>query len=524
MTIAQDQSILYHSTLQKVENIIAKLKQAKMDTAKYESAIKEIEKEYDQNIQSGFNSEIGYSGVAMQRGDNVLTSCHAIKELEAVYREIMQYYDEYIRVTNCCEILEKRISTNHVVSSDDVNKMIEEVIQSLNILQNSSNVAWNEEAEIVTRTYLLAYKIIRIEIYSQIMDMKDPNSRLLTVIQTRYPEVIPDIEKEIQKELNLLHLNSRENKEILLCVKAIDSKGLNHSYFNNELIGLLVKKNPPYSQSVHEEYIANIDKKIESLADKSKASFDTIHRHSWDATMAKEELNKRKKKTIRNLVVYGLSAATFLGGLHLIPKVVTHSMVDIRYQTTQEIFIEGYGNLPVASTFKKETENSTVLIVSEPWYYTDKGYRRKVNFYDVNDVLFQDIADYTQIDLSERKCDSKEEVKHYFLPGEEYTESYKTVIRTQQDKSVTDDLTDYEKMNSLIDHIEFAWKVVLGSLGIAQLLLLFHNLRKMLSAKKSVKTFITAKTMEEEKYKKIQAEITKSTTIQENLKNFKIHK
>ncbi len=426
-----DQALEYKSLLNKVDIMIDNVNKLGMDTKKYKEVLKEIINEVESSTKVS-KSKWGNNASMVLICDYAL----GIKKLRALELELSEY-EVYFKAINSCEYLLMRIEeTKTTDSKEEVESYANEIIELLKAIKFSSTIHYSDEKQIVEKIYDVAYKIIQLEIITL------GRSQVYEYIKI-YDIDTYFLDKCIRKEVESLNLKNNKNKKIKEKIYEISRDGLDTSYFDIELIKLLI---------CNSDDIDLKDNIIKELNDLKKEINNTVllgdrtfsrYKYSLDEQYRIFMLMKKyRRKIIGRITSIIVSSSIVVGsffGIHTLMKKIATSQV---YPKTTVTYSDKYGKevKDDYSYVEKEEQDKTYIHVYTDWYDDFwKGTKRDIYTYDVSDIELENIEDYLDLDYSELEV-SKETVSlknDNDLSQKGYTEVEEISIDKSREESIT---------------------------------------------------------------------------------------
>ncbi|MCI6266218.1 MAG: hypothetical protein MR598_05165 [Erysipelotrichaceae bacterium] len=400
----QDKSIEYQSKLKEIKSLIKKIKEIDFNTSKIEKEVEAIEKIVDLANKNNYNLFENLETNTFLSDTLIQTHEKAIKKLNREIQFLKQEYNLYYKIYYASIALEEKLTE---ATEENITNYIKEAKTLIKQINETSQVDYELEENIVEKVYYVAYQILKLEsLYStkeELLTYMKENS-----ISSSY------ICSYIEKDLKSIDLNSNIYKELHQKYLEIKKKGLDNSLFlETEFLKLLSLIN-------NEELF---DKKKETFLDKctiveiKDTKIKSVQKENENISKKMQELlDQRKyykrKKLKKSLFLLGnfISVSASALGLY---KLTESLAVDKTYQTTTETYNSQTGKIEKETSYLGETPNKTIITEYLPWiepgYFRDT-YTREIYTYDATNIEYDNIMDYLNKELLDQEITISSEI------------------------------------------------------------------------------------------------------------------
>ena len=384
-----DVAIEYQAKLLEIKRIINTLNSVGIKGEKYLKKVNVVEETVKKEIEEKNNNK----GI-LNKNNIVGIYTKAIANLEIIKGEL-QRYNSYIEGYYYCNYLKDKL-TGDKVTPEEVTDYSKRVIQLMNMINNSDTRDYEEEQVIVEKIYSLAYQVMKLEFEilgkSEIFDIVKEN-----------PVMESFINLEIEKDINSLSEEKRNNKLIKGSLNKAMSNGINYSYMDKVLITALalnddnsaIKK---VEDNLRELYntIVNNSKKIEAI----KHDVDKELEDSSDKLQRIKSYSRSNKIELFKRISAGVVSLGILFGIWRGARALTTSK---KYFTTKESYSSTSGYSKEESYQEKvDNFNSLYLYEYEPYeVYSRDYYKRHYTKYDISNINVDsnNLEDYLNVNL-----------------------------------------------------------------------------------------------------------------------------
>ncbi len=414
----------YKDLVYKIKNMFEMIEKLGFDVFYEKSLLQEIIRRTD-NFKKESTSQMIITEDEMMR-----EYLNAILKLQELELKLNDKYKSYNEIVKTCKLIGMKISSDN--SFDEVKTyslMIRDVllkIKDLNLeyfIQNENQIT-NDIFEIIYNVIKLEYLIVgKSDIYQFIIDN---------------PINLYFFNKCIKKELESIDLKDSECKKIADKVYTIESQGLDVSYFDKELIKLmLVYKNSDYQEKIKERinYLIDEISVQEEWMGSELVSITTL-------LTEKEMDGKRMPPYIKNALIRILSlvlgTSLFLGGGFTIFNLLRKSAISPVFNKDSRVYSELTDSWSTSSeeiyTYNREMpDEERLVLVYSPWY-EDKEEREKVRSvrtYDLSDITLDSVYEYLEYDLYRAEFVSEAKYEYDSEDSDKYTSEFKEVIENK---------------------------------------------------------------------------------------------
>ena len=384
-----DAAIEYQAKLLEIKRIINTLNSVGIKGERYLKKVNVVEETVKKDIEEKNNNK----GI-LNKNSAVGIYTKAIANLEVIKNEL-QKYNSYIEGYYYCNYLEDKL-TSDKVTPEEVTDYSKRVIQLMNMINNSDTRDYEEEQVIVEKIYSLAYQVMKLEFEilgkSEIFDIVKEN-----------PVMESFINLEIEKDINLLSEEKRNNKLIKGSLNKVMSSGINYSYMDKVLITALalnddnsaIKK---VEDNLRELYntIVNNSKEIEAI----KHDVDRELEDSSDKLQRIKIYSRSNKIELFKRISAGVVSLGILFGIWRGARALVTSK---KYFTTKESYSSTSGYSKEESYQEKvDNFNSLYLYEYEPYeVYSRDYYKRHYTMYDISNINVDsnNLEDYLNVNL-----------------------------------------------------------------------------------------------------------------------------
>ena len=425
-----DQALEYKSLLNKVDIMIDNVNKLGMDTKKYKEVLKEIINEVESSTKVS-KSKWGNNASMVLICDYAL----GIKKLRALELELSEY-EVYFKAINSCEYLLMRIDKmDNISNKEEVRKYANEIIELLKEIKLSSTIHYSDEKKIVEKIYEVDYKIIQLEIITF------GSSQVYEYVKN-YDIDTYFLDRCIRKEIEALNLKDNKNRKIKEKIYELSRDGLDTSYFDIELIKLLMcnSNDIDLKDNIIEE-LKKIKKEINDIV----ALYDrTLFRYNCflnEHQMRFNEIKQYQRKILRRITSTIVSLSIVVGGfwgIHTLMKKISTSKAYPKITTT---YSDVYGKEVEDdySYVENKEQDRTYIHVYTDWYDNlELGTIRDIYTYDVSNIELENIEDYLDLNYTELDADKKTVplLDGNSLSQKGYTEVEKISIDRSKEESV----------------------------------------------------------------------------------------
>ena len=427
----QDKAIEFEATRIKVAKIISKMKETKLNVAKYEEI-------YHKILNNCINENKSIPESITNNNTNFATDylassySKAIKELELLLLELSKY-EIYIKVSSFTEYL-KNFIDNSNKTEEDFELYRKSLLDILNKLLYSNTLDYEVEGNIIEEIYEITYHFIKEEFKNL------GYSITLNELRNNQTHLIY-LDREIEKELETLNLKDPKYARLASIKNKIDSIGINSNYAEEELFMELVKN------GLNHQKIHNV---IDTLICTTNENIEMMEKYQEQKETKESELNDHKfniksikGSIVKDIILFTISGSIIAGliiGSIKLAKIKKFKTTDTTYSTTNGMTTEtNYYN-------KLEGPNEgTYVIELSPYEKENKPYKRTKKTYNVSTVEDIPIEEYLELDLESLKVTFQEQIQE--TNSLNLDDVYEETIRYV--KEIKIDKNDYQRKTSV---------------------------------------------------------------------------
>ena len=438
-----DQALQYKSLLNKVNIIINNVSKLGMDVEKYKKTLEDIINEVESSTAVSKSKPKSCSGMML-----VCDYTTGIKKLMALEFELKDY-ELYFKALNICELVSMKLNKSDILErKEDIKSYVNEIIKVLRAIKFSSTSYYGNKRKIVERIYGIAYKLIQLEI------VLFGNSEIYDYINSDDTDIF-FIDECVRKDVEKLDMEDDKNKKIKEKIYDISSKGLDTSYFDIELIKLLIAREDNFNADNVLSQLDNLRKEMNGNVWECKKLTNSYQNLLNDLHVDKTLVKKYKNRIIGRIVSIVLSASiiggAFVGG-NLLSKKIASKDAHPKMTTT---YSKEYG---------KKTENSYSFVEDKEQdknylkVYTDwrdsiwNGITRDVYAYDVSDIKLDTIEEY--LDLNYENLDYEKDT----ISGDDNNQE---ILLQRGYTEVEQILIDRDKVETIVNFDEYMGSLIL---------------------------------------------------------------
>ena len=458
----QDKSLQLQAEIIKVNKIIFQIKELGFDTTKFERIINKLIQEVEESsnkINEDYNAQESINNFLKE--DFIVTYCEeALKTILLLEEKLIEEYQTYSEIQGILQAIDSNIDQ---LEQQPLKTMIDSMITVLEKLKHSSTIHYNDEKELVEKTYQLTYQLIKLELLQQ------PSSQLLehvlkSEIDTQFTE------KYLWEELDQLDITKEENKVIIRKVKELKKKGFNTNLLDLELLQLLkYADNPEFIETKKNEIIISYQQledsqtQYEKLAKKHK----NLVKKANDIAGAK----KIAKKQIIKYTSYIACVASLSGGIMVgMTKLAKNISSRTTYYNLEETYDVPKDELTKTETYSTNKNGQTTIKKYFPYQENVENFLysvRKIYTYDVSDIQYNDLKEYANIDLEtypyEPKIITERKYDTDLLPSDLYQ-----TVRVMIERITVDETNSKKEVSiGLTITLSCLLNLVIAILGIA---------------------------------------------------------
>ena len=426
-----DKAIEFEATRIRVAKTINKMKEAKLNVAKYEEIYYKI---LDNCTNENKNIPESIINTNTNFATDYLTANYtkAIKELELLLLELTKY-EIYIKVSSFTKYLKNFIDSEEK-TEEDFELYRNNLLDILNKLLKSNTLDYEVEGSIIEEIYQITYYFIKEEFknlgYSITLNKLRNNQTHLIYL-----------DREIEKELDTLNLRDPKYMELASIKNKIDSMGINGNYAEEDLFRQLVKFELDHTK-IHyiiNELIREVNNNVEEIERSKEQKKDTHKR----LNKTKETINEIINDIIKDAIVFTISGSIIVGlliGSIKLAKTKKLKTTMTTYSPSNGITIE----TEYRGALERGTEGTYVIELS-PYEKEIKPYRRTKTKYDVSTIEDLPIEEYLKLDLNSLKVTFQETVqtKESLNLDDVYEETIRYVEQLKIDQN------DYQRKTSI---------------------------------------------------------------------------
>lgn len=446
--------------------MILNVKSIGLNSDKLEDTLRAIDNNIKQEINNtklkNFNPvEIGNFCFAI----NEATYLKGIQALKNFQENIVKIYNDYFSIVNNCNLIKNNLNNKKELNIQELTSYIYALKKSLALLKNSSTIDYGMEKNIAEMVYKITYEIIKKEI-----KIKNSTELLEYVksseIDSNYLDSI------IRKEIENLNLNDNKNLLIKIKVDEINSKGLESSFVDSELIDLLcnqksnIKIEEKYQQlEIMYNNLLTLNKKINNL-------FQDTTQYKYDIDGYHLDFKNLKRDILKNIMSISLTLSILgLTGFGVNKFLIKHSTINY-YNTNEYCYSTLTNNYSEKENIvlPKEDNNMIYIIKYKPWVM-HRNYERKVITYKISNLDYQVLKDYLNLDMEKLGIEGTvtTEYKDSLLPEDLYTSEYCEVFKYNQDNQI---------IKSEVDNINIAFGNLLFGIFILFIIFLIEDVKE----------------------------------------------
>ncbi len=414
----KDNIIEYKSMIHKIEHMISEIKDTGFDTSKYEDLLRKIKKDTEIN---SFQS-VGYE--QLKDGKIMIDYESIIKKLSEI-EVMLSKFDMYAKAIATCRYVISRV--NEDSDLQQIKYYANLIVMTLKNIKKIDTSYLEEEEKIIEEIYKIAYNILKIEVI--ITDKSD----IYEYVKMNETDMYV-FDKYIKDEINGMDLEDEKYKDLKSRLYDIKRNGIKTSYFDIELIKLLIKYN-------NNDYKERIIKKINLLLEKINEQGVVLISKSEEVEKIFSKINKTKKDNsakLKNAILRILSlvlgTTLFLGCGYGIVRGMKKSCT---YPVYKKVVTQ-YSELTDSfDTEEDETlaykwnslDDKTYVYEYSAWYYdeTDDVTVRTVTKYDLSEITLDSIYEYLSYDLFKGEFVSENIYEYEENEQEKYSEEYKVI-------------------------------------------------------------------------------------------------
>jgi len=467
-------SLEYKSLLYKVRGMLDKVKNAGFDVECYFKIVNDLMSDIEKCAQNSFKYKI----VDVKNENNNVQDCHinnaivsningvnysfdnyvyAISELKKVEKILLEY-DVYFKAINTSYYIKSQLnkemfSSNNINKQDgfdnnllkeEIDNLVEKMKQSLIQIKNVNINHYENEKKILSEIYSASYELIKYEI------LVYGNSSLYEYIKSNDIDLY-FINECIKNEINKLDLNDKKNNKITNKIYELNINGLEQSYFDIEIIKLLLVSNGSFAIN------NNISLKLNDIIKKVDESNKVIIKSRNELKKEKEMLDNRyhyRKGDIKDFFLKAVSvlgiSSVLVGGIFGIYSGIKKVCTKDSCKRTITTYSDWNG-LNISDDYiplKKVSDFDGKIYLKEYGVWKDSTISsgnsdREIKTYDVSNFDFENIEDYVNYGLDNYGVNYTVETESvYGDVGQLYANSYIEVEKHDVDTSVVEKKLD----------------------------------------------------------------------------------
>lgn len=356
-----DVSLEFRAKLFTINKKIKKIEEINFNVDQYKNELNNIINELNTKIMSSKN--IKFDGFIISDYTNAINKLNKLEYILDEYEIYIKayYYVKYLKTIE--------------LSKENINDIVNELMNILKGIRNSSVLDYKDEDKIVESLYHQVYNVIKLEI-----ELNNTN-RLYNFC--KLDEIDSSfLEEEISKEIETFDVDKYSN--ILIKYYEIMKEGNTANLFNLDLITSIIYKDR------QEELIESTKRNISQLA-------SDINAYTIDINILKQEkyekekniaLRKKNMKTNYNELIKKLCTIALILS---IPVGSFFLLKTKKYETTTKTYNSYTGNVLEEISYHTE-KNESVYAYS----YDNSGYNSKVTSYNLSFLNYDSIYDYAK--------------------------------------------------------------------------------------------------------------------------------
>lgn len=405
--MVEDLNLKFQAKKKELEIAFDQLEKFGINTEQYREGLKEVEKAWEAEQKKSYGPiDNAFPQTSLAQASNMASSSKYIKKLLSIYQDLTFLFNEYIQMFYSCEALEKMLATDKIFDISEIDNMAKEIVINLKRINQSSNMDWQAEKDLVNKIMDLAYKIMKLEMLTK------NDSLVFNVMQQQLDMVIPFMSDRICLEMTALN----DDPIIQIYSAQAQSRGLENGYFDKNLIREISKY--AYSSKQLKEFEKDFKQLEQKLKEVQDRQTETLNK--------KEKVEIATKKFGKNLVI---SVALMVGLFAGRPYVLNRLFGQTLYKTDKTTYTEKNGLIKHPTTYEKE-QPRVIANVYNPW----KGFSRIIDTYDLSNFEYDDLSSYTTIDLSSLSKDQTVKKTWILSEAEVQEPLYTEYILAEQDK------------------------------------------------------------------------------------------
>jgi len=479
-----DKALEYKSLIYKINVMIDNVKELGINVDEYNNLLKNIIYNVENNVNESKEKDMACAFLTLDYSYGI----RELKKLELV----LINYDVYSKAINACNYLD--IQMLKLTEVKDVKKYSSKIIEVLRSIRNSETLHYEDEKKVIEKVYDTVYNVVKLEIIvtgkSEVYDyVKDYDIDLYI------------LNNLVNNDIDKLDLNDKKYLRLKERMYEVNSKGINKSYFDIEIIRLLLF----YDKKFKLKDIINNN--INSILDEIKVNNRSIDDKLYDYRDKKRKLeelrnnlNLTKCSFIRNSISLSLILSTLVGigvGIYKVNKNISskeyYSKSGITYSewngknSYEELISVKEGNL----------DDKRLLKVYGAWenirYHggDTNQYERDIKIYDITSYNCGDLEHYvTEHDIDYYGVDYIKEQERQYYVTELYKNEYVEVEEYKIDKSQVIEKFDHKgfKTHMIWSYIIYCIMVLLIS-GVTEFELIFGNIENFYYSLKNVRFY-----------------------------------
>ncbi len=424
-----DKAIEYAAVLAKTNNMLENVESLGVDVSYLRKIVQKTEEETKSD--SAKTRDIGISTVGLQMQEQTYQSIYikAIIKLEEIQFELHRH-EVYFMSKNLADSLSESLKAKHF-SKEMVDKMANVVIVALRNINNSDTRPLDSEKDIVESLYKVAFEIMKLEVRffnaSKIIGWAKDNQVGYLYLNNLVRDYIDSISNKSQK------LN-----ETLIEVHA--NEGSDADYLKVSIIKLLVSEDLKEEAKRVSTELEKIQKDIKEYENQIE-NCKTEASHLESDVKSIKEGRREKLKYVGKLFVYVSLIASLLPVYFKVSPLMTNHK---EFKTTIEQYSSNEEVMPVEEVqeeYREKAASSVVITEYGKWEWTEHfldsdRFERTVTTYNIDNIYFDDLEDYTTLDLEALniKGKSQTDTKESLVPQDLYEEVIVSIERILQDE------------------------------------------------------------------------------------------
>lgn len=419
--INSDKAILYNTARYKFNKALDKMRKIGLNVTKYEEADKKIA----EDLKASINKSYSFDNVEILMQDVIDQEYQkATIKIEALYQDLNKY-EVYLKVASFSGVL-REFLLNNPDSPAEILKIGLKLRSLLTDIKNSNTLDYDIEGPLVEDIYHLAYEFIKIEL--KVIG----NSLTLDFVNSDDVHKY-NIDREITHELENLNLKEAKYKNVVKRRDELDSKGLNETYVDLQLIEAIIntEKYADYSKLLS-ELTNKLNEYYQKLKDLTKMIETKETNYNTNKTKKEEYYAIERKKISKNVLnsLASLSAAVVLA-ISLL-KLGEVSATDKKYHTTtanslEDTISEEY--LAVKELIDSENVGRFLYEYSpyqKTGIFSTHNFVRTITTYDLSSLESLSLEEYLELDLKSLgiKGDTEKEFQDNLTLNDLYENTY----------------------------------------------------------------------------------------------------